>query len=107
MKESTIKLFNKLKEEFESATDFGDYSCINTEFEIDDYDDDYVRVTAKVDMGGDEWTVVYLEAHTGKSEEFPDLKVSYDGDCYDQEWCSFDTSVGHLWRALLFNKTSK
>lgn len=93
------KLFQKLKEEFESATDFENYGSVTFELEIDhDYSDD-------------EKLVCSVKIITHRSETFLTIsidekettKVNTYEDCWE-EWRSYDWQVSFLWRQMFFDQ---
>lgn len=95
--EKKIKLFAKLKEEFESATDFGDYS-IEYEFEINNDYDNETDLVCDVTIKLNEEKKIYLLLRI-------DEKYKTEVNTYEDEWIewvSYDFQVSNLWRKLMF-----
>lgn len=99
--EQEHKLFAKLKEEFESATDLENYSY-TVEFEINrDYSDDDELVCDVVISGHYEETIIQLSIDTNEK-----LTVNEYEDTWE-EWTSFNYKVSNLWRVMFFKKQDK
>lgn len=98
--ELKLLLFNTLKLNFESATDFADYSHWNVEFEIDeDYSDEETLICDVTITADGEETIIRLSI----DEERKTMINSYE-DAWDK-WNDYDWTVSNLWRMIFFNKT--
>lgn len=99
-----IEMYTHIKEEFESVTDFENYS-IDYDFDLDEQDSDEneVLVDVTVHFSATMRSKVRLKVSGLKGMERTYVQSGEDDW---EEWRTFDYTSSHLWRQLLFSMKS-